>query len=94
VPLPLTGAVPTALPPLVQLAGAVACGPNTVKVIVPLAPLLAPDKVELIWLAPIACAAVPVAGAATLVLVALVTVVLVIALPQAELEGALVASPL
>jgi hypothetical protein len=94
VPLPLTVAVPTVLPPLVQLLGAVACGPNTVKVIVPVAPLLAPDKVELIELAVIACPAVPDAGAATLVLVALVAVVLVIALPQAELEGALVASPL
>jgi hypothetical protein len=92
--LPLTGAVPTVAPPLVQLAGAVACGPNTVKVIVPVAPLLAPDKVELIELAVIACPAVAEAGAATLVEVAFVTMVLIIALPQAELDGGLVPSPL
>jgi hypothetical protein len=93
VPLPLTVAVPTVLPPLVQLLGAVACGPNTVKVIVPVAPLPAPDKVELIEPAAIACPAVPDAGAATVVVVP-ATTVWVMALPHPELEGALVASPL
>jgi hypothetical protein len=46
--LPETVAVPTAVPPLVQLVGAVGCGPKTVNVIVPVAPLVAPESAELI----------------------------------------------
>jgi hypothetical protein len=92
--LPLTVALPTVAPPLVQLLGAVACGPNTVKVIVPLAPLLAPARVELIWLAAIGWPEVPVDGAAMVVVVVLATTVWAMALPHPELEGALVASPL
>jgi hypothetical protein len=69
VPLPDTVAVPTGVPPLVQSLGGEDCGPNTVKVIVPEAPLVAPDRVALIELVAIAVAAVPLAGAVILVLV-------------------------
>jgi hypothetical protein len=59
--LPLTAAVPTVVPPLEHVAGAVACGPNTVNVIVPPAELVAPDTAALIAAVP----AVPPAGAPT-----------------------------
>ena len=42
--MPLTVAVPTMVPPLVQVVGAVACGPKTVNVIVPPASVVAPDS--------------------------------------------------
>jgi hypothetical protein len=64
-----TVAVPTVVPPLVQSVGGEDCGPNTVKVIVPEAPLVAPDRVALIELAAIAVPTVPLAGDVTLVLV-------------------------
>jgi hypothetical protein len=69
VPLPDTVAVPTVVPPLVQLLGGEDCGPKTVNPIVPLALLVAPDRLALIELAAIAVPAVPLAGAETLVLV-------------------------
>lgn len=37
--LPVTVAVPTVVPPLAQLVGALDCGPKTVKVIVPVGEL-------------------------------------------------------
>jgi hypothetical protein len=92
--LPDTVAVPTVVPPLVHVVGAEDCGPNTLKVIVPVAPLVAPDKVEAIELAPIATPVVPVTGADTLVLVALeTTVVMLMPAPQPLLEAPLLASP-
>ena len=61
--------MPTAVPPLVQLVGAVDCGPNTVNVIVPVAPLVAPESAELIEDAVIAEPSVPVEEALTVVVV-------------------------
>ena len=63
-------AVPTVVPPVVQSLGAEDCGPNTVKVIVPVAVLVAPDSVALIESAAIAVPAVALAGADTVVVVA------------------------
>jgi hypothetical protein len=63
--LPLTAAVPTVVPPLVHVAGAVACGPNTVNVIVPPAELVAPETPAVIAAAGTAVPAVPPAGAPT-----------------------------
>jgi hypothetical protein len=81
--LPLTVAVPTVVPPLVQLVGAVACGPNTTNVIVPVG-ADPPVSLELIWLAAIAVPAVPVFGAVTLdtVVVVLTTVDVMLVLSQ------------
>ena len=68
-PLPETVAVPTVVPPLVQVLGALAWGPKTVNVIVPPAPLVAPDNVEEIEPAPIALLVVALAGPDALVAV-------------------------
>ena len=73
--MPLTVAVPTVVPPLVQVAGAEACGPNTLKVIVPVAPAVAPDNAEPIDDAASAVPAVPLAGPDAVVVVAFVTTV-------------------
>ena len=70
VPLPLTGAPPTIVPPVVHVVGADDCGPNTVIVISPPAPLTAPDSVALISFAGIAVAVGQAAGADTVVVVA------------------------
>jgi len=61
--LPLTVAVPTAVPPEVQVVGAVAWGPKTVKVTVPVAlePEVAASVPEMEVLA-MAVPAVPPAG--------------------------------
>jgi hypothetical protein len=61
--LPDTLTVPTTVPPLLQPLGGEDIGPNTVKVIVPEAPLVAPESVELIDPDEIAVPAVPPAGA-------------------------------
>jgi hypothetical protein len=95
VPLPLTAtAEPTCVPPLVQLVGAAACGPNTVKVIVPPAPLAAPVNVEAIDGAVIAVPGVLLAGPPAVTLVVFVTVVDVMPAPHALLEALLPESPL
>ena len=62
-PLPDTVAVPTVVPPLVHVLGALACGPKTTSVIVPPAAGLPPDSVEVIEEAEIALPVVPVLGA-------------------------------
>ena len=93
-PVPLTVAVPTVVPPLVQLVGALVWGPNTVKVIVPVAPLVAPDSVELIELVPIAVLVASEAGALAVDVVAFLTVVEVMPVPQVLLEALLLESPL
>ena len=72
--MPMTVAVATWVPPVAQVLGAVDCGPNTVKVIVPVAVLAAPDSVEPIAVEAIAVAVEPVAGAATVVVVTFLTV--------------------
>jgi hypothetical protein len=86
-------AVPTVVPPLVQVVGAAACGPKTVKVIVPVAPAVAPDTVELIEPAEIAAAVVSLAGPDALAFVAFLTTVELIPEPQELLEPRSVPSP-
>lgn len=92
--MPETVAVPTVVPPVVQVVGAVAWGPKTLMVIVPPAPLVAPDSTELIEVAVIAVFVVPAEGAlAVLVVVALPTTVVAIRAPQVLFEALLLASP-
>ena len=92
-PNTLTG-VPTALPPVEQMLGAVSCGPNTLKLSVPPAPLVAPESVVLIALAGIAAPVAVAAGADTvLVVVVLPTAVDAMPLPHVLLDAALLASP-
>ena len=67
--LPETVAVPTVVPPLVHVEGALDCGPKTLKVIVPLAPVPAPDSAELIELEAMAVLVESVAGPVAEVLV-------------------------
>jgi hypothetical protein len=94
VALPDTVAVPTVVPPLVHVLGAVVCGPNTVNVTVPVAPLVAPESTELIEVVAIAVPEVSVAGAAAVVIVRFLTTVEVIPDPQVLAELVLFESPL
>jgi hypothetical protein len=88
-------AVPTVVPPLVHVLGALACGPNTLNVIEPAAPLVAPPSVELTAPAGIAVPDVPAAGPDTVVVVvALPTEVEAMLGPQALLDAPLLESPL
>jgi hypothetical protein len=92
-PFPLTVAVPTVVPPVVQVVGAVVWA-NTLIVIVPVAPLVALASVELIELAAIGVTAGSVAGAATVwVGLAFATVVFDIVEPQGLAEAPLSVSP-
>ena len=50
------------VPPLVHVLGALACGPKTLKVIVPPAPLPAPDSAAAIELVEIAALVASLAG--------------------------------
>jgi hypothetical protein len=96
VPLPLTVTfAPTAVPPLVQVVGAVDCGPNTLKVIFPLAAglVVPPDNVAMIELLAIALPSPSVPGALTVTLVAFVTVVEVMPAPQELLDALSLLSP-
>ncbi len=86
-------AVPTVVPPLVQVEGAVAWGPKTVNVIVPVAPAVAPDSVEPIEPAAIAEPAFPLAGAAAVSVPAFFTTVELIPLPHVLAEAVLPESP-
>jgi hypothetical protein len=92
--LPLTVAVPTVVPPVVQFVGALVCGPNTVKVTVPPAELVAPDSVEEIEPAAIALPGVPPAGAVTAKAGAFETTVDAIEVPHVLLAALSFASPL
>lgn len=91
--MPETVAVPTVVPPLVQVVGALAWGPNTLNVIVPVAPADAPDSTELIELAAIAPPAFPVAGAEAVAAGAFWTTVELIPLPHVLAEAVLPESP-
>ena len=92
--MPETVAVPTVVPPVVHVAGAVACGPNTLNVIVPVAPLVPPDRLALIAKAAIALPAAPEPGPdALVVVVAVPTTVEAIPLPHALADAASLASP-
>jgi hypothetical protein len=86
--------VPTVVPPLVQVVGALACGPKTVNVTVPPAPLVAPLSVALIEPVAIAVPVASVAGApAVRAALDLATTVDVIPEPQMLLEAELLESP-
>jgi len=93
--LPLTVAVPTVVPPEVQVVGAVAWGPKTVKVTVPLAlePEVEPSVAE-IDVVTIVTPAVPVESSLVLRIGdALATTISDIPEPQVEVDGLLLASP-
>ena len=93
-PLPDTVAVPTVVPPVTHVTGAVDCGPKTLNVIVPVAPLVAPESAEEIELLAIAVLVASVAGAAAVSAgpEMLTTVELIVA-PQALFDAALLESP-
>jgi hypothetical protein len=92
--LPLTGlVVPTVVPPVVQVVGAVAWGPKTVKVTVPVG-LVPPVRVAAIVPTLMAVPTVPVEGPDALSeVVAFPTVVSDMPLPQVEAAGLLLESP-
>ena len=91
--MPDTVAVPTVVPPLVHEEGAVVCGPNTVNVIVPVAPLVAPDSVDPIEPVAIAVPDVSVAGPDARIVVVFLTAVEVIPEPHVLAELLLLESP-
>jgi hypothetical protein len=92
--LPVTLAVPTVVPPEVQVVGAEACGPKTVKVMVPPG-LVPPDKVAETAALARAVPAVPPAGPVALnVGEALATTVSDMPDPQVDVAGLLFPSPL
>jgi hypothetical protein len=78
----------------VQLVGGVACGPNTLKVIVPVAVLVAPDSVELTAEDAIAVPETSVEGPAAVTALAFVMTVEAIPLPHVLAEATLLESPL
>jgi len=92
--LPDTVAVPSAVPPEVQVVGAVDWGPKTAKVMVP--PALAPlDKVAEMVVLVMVIPAVPLEGPAALTAGdAFATTVSDIPEPQVEVDGLLFPSPL
>jgi hypothetical protein len=94
-PFPLTvTAAPTFVPPLVQVVGGLACGPNTLNVTVPVG-LAPPAIVELIELAAIVVLVASVEGAATvLVGLAFPTTVELMPDPQVLAAAVLLVSPL
>ncbi len=94
--LPLTVAVPTAVPPEVQVVGALDWGPKTGKLTVPVAlePEVAPSTPEIEVVATAVPAAPPAGPDAVRVVVALATTVSGIPDPQVEVDGLLFPSPL
>jgi hypothetical protein len=96
VALPLTVAVPTVVPPEVQVVGAVDWGPKTVKVMVPVAlePEVAPSTPEIEVVAMAVPAAPLAAPDAVRVVVAMATTVSDMPEPQVEVDGLLFPSPL
>lgn len=94
-PLPETVAVPTLVPPVVQLVGALAWGPKTLKVMVPVAPLVAPLSAALSEPVPMAVPVGSVDGAAAVIAaLAVATTVEAIPDPQVLAELLLLVSPL
>ena len=91
--MPDTVAVPTVVPPLVQVEGALDCGPNTLNVIVPEALLVAALSAALRELAAMAVPAVPVDGAEDVVVVAFLTTVEAMPDPHVLAEEVLLVSP-
>jgi hypothetical protein len=95
VPVPLTATgVPSCVPPVVQLLGGLACGPNTVNVIVPPAPAVAFRSAEVIELAGTAEPAVAADGPEAVTLSGSLTTVEAMELPQPLFEALLFVSPL
>ena len=92
--MPLTGlVVPTVVPPEVQVVGAVACGPKTVKVTVPVG-LVPPARVAEIVPELMAVPTVPVEGPdAPSEVVAFPTVVSDMPLPHVDAARLLFESP-
>ena len=90
-PLTVTFA-PTAVPPAVHVTGALACGPNTLKEIVPVG-LAPPASVEPIEPAAIVVFVASVAGAATVAVVLYFTTVEVMPVPQVLADALLLLSP-
>ena len=86
--------MPTVVPPLVQVLGALACGPKTVKVIVPLAPAAPPESVEVIELPAISALVAALAGPDAVVVVAFLTTVEAIPAPQVLADARSLLSPL
>jgi hypothetical protein len=93
VALPETVAVPTVVPPLVHVAGAVAWGPNTVNVTVPVAPAVAPESAELTEPVEIAVPTFPLAGPDAVRAVLFLTTVEDIPLPHVLADEVLFVSP-
>ena len=95
--LPLTVVpAPTVVPPVVQVVGALAWGPKTVKVMVPLTAgaVVPPASTELMLVAVMAVPIVPVPGpVAVSVGEALETVVSDIPAPQVDVAALLFVSP-
>ena len=88
--------VPTVVPPVVQVVGAVAWGPKTLKVMVPVAAgaVVPPARTEVMLAVAMAVPAVPVPGPAAVTVGAnLATTVSDIVEPQVEVAVLLLASP-
>ena len=92
-PAPVTAAVPMVVPPFEQSVGAFACGPYTVKVIVPPASIVAPESIELIELEEMAVPVSPDEGPVAVSVVRLLTVVDGIPVPQVLVDARLLLSP-
>ena len=95
--MPLTVVpVPTAVPPVVQVVGAVVWGPKTLNVMVPVAAgaVVPPARTELMLAAAMAVPAVPVPGPPIVTVGEnLATTVSDIVAPQVEVAVMLLASP-
>ena len=83
------------VPPEVHVVGALACGPKTVKVIAPPAPLVAPVRTALRAPLPIAVLVASVAGAPAVIdVLAFATTVEVMPDPHVLADDVLLPSPL
>jgi hypothetical protein len=93
--LPLTVAVPTVVPPEVQVVGAVDWGPKTAKVMVPVAlePEVAPSTPEIEVVAMAVPAAPPAGPDAVRAVLAMATTVLDMPEPQVDTAELLLESP-
>jgi hypothetical protein len=91
--LPVTVAVPTVVPPVLQLVGALACGPKMVNVTVPPAELVTPDRTAEIELAAIVLPVDALSGPLAVTFGEPETSVEAIELPHALLAALSPASP-
>ena len=79
--------VPTAVPPLVQVVGALVCGPNTVQEIVPVGLEPPLSVAELIAVVAMAVPIVPEAGPALAVSVVAILGTTVSVMPEPQVAG-------